>query len=52
MVSFPIDYTCNYHNEDLTPEWMKGERIGYCDQPDVRDAGVLKGIKEFFSKIF
>lgn len=52
MLSFPIDFYCTYHNEDTTPEWMKGERMSYCDQVDARRESVLSGIREFFSKLF
>lgn len=51
MLSFPIDFYCTYHNEDTTPEWMKGERMSYCDQP-VNESGMLSGIRDFFSRLF
>lgn len=52
MLSFPIDFYCEYHKEDPAPEWMTGERMSFCEQPDTRENGVLGGIMEFLSRLF
>ncbi len=41
MLSFPIDFYCEYHKEDPAPEWMTGERMSFCEQPETRENGVL-----------
>ena len=43
MLSFPIDFYCEYHKEDPAPEWMTGERMSFCEQPETRENGVLGG---------
>ena len=52
MLSFPIDFYCEYHKEDPAPEWMTGERMSFCEQPETRENGVLGGIMEFLSRLF